>query len=262
MKAVILAAGQGTRLMPLTADRPKCLVELEGKSMLRRIMDVMAAVGVDDITIVAGYKHEKISAAAPGCKVILNPDYANTNMVTTLFCAPDLFRDSGHDLVISYSDIAYEPRVAQALAESDAPVAVVVNGAWRHLWELRMEDPLKDAETLKLDDRGHILELGKKARNYSEIQGQFAGLIKIRSDCLPAVHDAYRMMDRSKLYDGQPFPKLYTTSFIQHLIDAGWDVRAVPVDGGWLEVDTLDDLNLYHRLADEKRLSEIYRYAG
>lgn len=261
MKAVILAAGQGTRLMPLTADRPKCLVALKGKSMLQRIVDVMKGIGVDDITIIAGYKHEKINAAAPGCKVVLNPDFASTNMVTTLFCAPELFRDSGGDLLISYSDIAYEPRVARALAESDAPIAVVVNNAWRRLWELRMEDPLKDAETLKLDGQGHIRELGKKAKDYSEIQGQFAGLIKIRSDCLPAVHEAYRGMDRSMLYDGQPFPKLYTTSFIQHLIDTGWDVRAVPVDGGWLEVDTIEDLDLYHRLADEGRLSAIYRYA-
>jgi choline kinase len=247
------------RLMPLTADKPKCLVPLFGKPLLAHLIDIIRGGGISDITIIAGYRHEQVATAAPGCSVVLNSNYANTNMVTTLFCAADLFRDCEDDLVVSYSDILYEPKVIEAVKSAVAPVAVAVNEGWRALWQHRMDDPLADAETMKRDDSGLIRELGKKARNYDDVQGQYMGLFKVRGDHLPKLRAVYDAMDRATIYDGQPFAKLYMTSFLQHLIDLGWPVRAVPVPGGWLEVDTVDDWKLYQRLAEESALDPIYR---
>ena len=108
MRAVILAAGCGTRLRPLTDNRPKCMVELAGSSLLERQLMVLRAAGIDQITVVTGFRSDKIDA--DGCHLVHNPDYSVTNMVATLFCAREAF-SAEHDLLISYGDIVYEPRV-------------------------------------------------------------------------------------------------------------------------------------------------------
>ena len=239
MRAIILAAGQGTRLRPLTDDRPKCLVELAGKPLLDHQLEVLRSEGVEDITVVAGYREDQIQA--PSVRKIINPDFDSTNMVYTLFCAHELM-DGSSDLIISYGDIVYEPRVLQALLECRAPICLTIDAKWLDYWRKRMDNPLEDAETLKLDgDR--ILELGKKPDSYEDIQGQFMGLIKVRADHVPKLDGAWRDLDGSACGDGDS-ANMYTTDFIQHLINGGWDVRAAVVENGWLEIDEPQDVEL------------------
>ena len=122
-----------------------------------------------------------------------------------------------------------------------------------------MNDPLEDAETLKLDSDGLVRELGKKPNSYEEIQGQYIGLIKVRSDHVKKLDEIYSSMDSKVLYDGKDYRNMYMTSFLQHLIDLGVPVRANPVNNGWLEVDTLQDLELYNKMFDEGSISNYYQ---
>ena len=119
MRAVVLAAGEGTRLRPLTADRPKCLVELGGRSLLERQIAVLRAAGISDITVVGGYRADQLRGQT--WQVVRNEDYATTNMVATLFCARDTW-SSDTDLVVCYGDIVYEQRVLRTLLASRAPI--------------------------------------------------------------------------------------------------------------------------------------------
>lgn len=255
MKALILAAGQGTRLRPLTDDRPKCMVELAGRSLIERQAATLRRAGVTDITVVSGYRADQIAAA--GFATCVNPHFASTNMVATLFSAEHLM-DETQDLLICYGDIVYEGRVLDALLKVDAPVTVVIDRQWRRYWELRLDDPLTDAETLKLGDGGRLLELGKKPKTYADIEGQYIGLIKVRADQVHALKQLYHVMDRSVTYDGKDFDNMYMTSFIQFQIDKEWDVRVAPTDNGWLEVDSVTDLELYHRMAADGTLAPFY----
>ncbi len=75
--------------------------------------------------------------------------------------------------MICYGDIVYEARVLAALLNVDAPVTVVIDRQWRRYWELRLDDPLTDAETLKLGPGGRLLELGKKPKTFDDIEGQY-----------------------------------------------------------------------------------------
>lgn len=255
MKALILAAGQGTRLRPLTDDRPKCMVELAGRSLIERQTSTLRASGVTDITVVSGYRADQIAAA--GFKTCVNPRFASTNMVATLFAAEPLM-DETQDLLICYGDIVYEARILAALMKVDAPVSVVIDSQWRRYWGLRLDDPLTDAETLKLGDGGRLLELGKKPKSYADIEGQYIGLIKVRADQVHSLKQLYHSMDRSAIYDGKDFDNMYMTSFIQYQIDQGWDIRVAPIDNGWLEVDSVSDLELYHRMRAEGSLAPFY----
>lgn len=256
MRAIILAAGQGTRLRPHTNDRPKCMVELLGKPMLHRQLEVLRGAGVSDIVLVGGYCSTGLQA--DGTKVVLNPRYAETNMVTTLFCAEALMQE-GQDLLIAYGDIVYEPRVLDAVLHSQAPLSVAVDLDWRRFWEVRMENPLADAETLKLDEHDFILELGKKPKDYSEIQGQYMGLIKVRGDQVAAFRSAWHALDRQVSYDGKDFDNMYMTSFLQYLINSGWQAKAAFTRNGWLEVDTVEDLDRYHQMHKAGQLASFFQ---
>lgn len=254
-RAIILAAGTGTRLMPLTADRPKCMVALGGRTLLDRQLAVMRAAGLEDITVVAG--HGAARVRDPRVSVVLNPDFATTNMVASLFCAEPVMSPDA-DLVVSYGDIVYQRSVLDALLAADAPIAVCVDHGWRVYWEVRMADPFSDAETLKLSDDGRIRELGKRASSNEDIQGQYIGLFKVRADWVQRVRSFYHALDRDAEYDGKPFPCMFMTSFLQAMIDAGLELRPVPIEHGWLEIDTHDDLALVDRLRSAGKLHELY----
>jgi choline kinase len=254
MSAIILAAGQGTRLRPLTNDRPKCLVPLVGRPLIERQCAVLKAGGISDIVVVGGYCADMLSAA--GYDVLVNPAFESTNMVATLFAARDRF-PKDEDLFICYGDIVYENRVLDAVAAQSGAVVVAVDRAWRRYWELRMDDPLTDAETLKTSADGHWLELGRAPSSYADIEGQYIGLIKIAAENVAAFLEAYDCLDRKATYENKDFNNMYMTSFIQSLIDRDWDVRAADIENGWLEVDTTEDLALYERLQHEGELTKI-----
>lgn len=257
MQAIILAAGQGSRLRPLTNDKPKCMVELGGVTLLERQIEVMRKMGITKIVVVGGYCAEKL--INDNVEVVINPRYDKTNMVSTLFCSIGHL-DHKQDLVVSYGDIVYQESVLKSLMASNANLAVTVDRQWRRLWELRMEDPLKDAETLKVIEEDKIVELGKKPVSFSDIQGQYIGLYKVRADQLSKFTDFWKLLDREAFYDGKDFDNMYMTSYLQCLIDMGWDARAVFTDNGWLEIDTVDDYNLYNDLILSKKLAPFFTF--
>jgi len=255
-RALILAAGQGIRLRPLTDDKPKCLVPLLGKSLLERQTHTLRQAGVDNIQVATGYRYDQIEKL--GFSISINPYFAETNMVESLFCCLAFIREEG-DLIIAYGDIVYQSNNLGALLDCDDEIALMIDSKWKDLWSLRLENPLDDAETLMIDSEGYITELGKKPQNYDQIEGQYTGLIKIRSDKLLELEKFYNQLDRSAIYDGKDFKNMYMTSFLQLLIDRGWKVKAVQVKNGWLEVDSLEDIKKYEKLAKDGELDRFYK---
>ena len=176
MKAIILAAGEGIRLRPYTLDRPKCLVELVGKSLLDHQLAALRAAGITDITTVTGYRANQIEAM--NLPFRRNADYASTNMVASLMCARDLL-DGSAPILVAYADIVYEPSIVRALCECKAELCLTVDQSWERLWAIRHDDPMEDAETLRINSAGNILELGKKPSSRDQVEAQFMGLIKV-----------------------------------------------------------------------------------
>ncbi|MCK5110914.1 MAG: phosphocholine cytidylyltransferase family protein [Arcobacteraceae bacterium] len=241
MKIIILAAGQGTRLRPLTNDRPKCMVEYNQKPIIDYILSTIQECDLKDIALINGYKKDVLEEYLKEKELIFftNDNFDKTNMVSTLFCAKDFMDD---DLIISYADIIYKKEVLDKLINSKNDFSVVVDRKWKKLWSQRMENPLDDAETLKITN-GNIKELGKKPNSYQDIEGQYIGLIKISKNLIHKVIKFYERLDKTKLYDEKDFDNMYMTSFIQMIIDNLCDVKPVFIDGGWLEIDCIDDMN-------------------
>jgi anthranilate/para-aminobenzoate synthase component II/molybdopterin-guanine dinucleotide biosynthesis protein A len=156
-KAIVLCAGQGSRLKPLTNKVPKCMVKYKNHCIIDFILASLRKVGVEDICLAKGYLASAL--ARKDTSSIVNKAYVSTNMVATLFCAEEAFQ-SGDDVIVSYSDIIFSPEISQTLISNTADIAVVIDRQWRALWEARVQNPLSDAETLKIDDAGFITEIG------------------------------------------------------------------------------------------------------
>lgn len=250
MRAIILAAGFGSRLMPLTAHNPKCMVEYQGKKIIDYEIQALKQAGISKIAVVGGYLQEVLrdylSKTYALKEFFKNSNFDSTNMVATLFCARQWIESCiqhKEDLLISYADIVYSKEIVEKLKNTDAPFGIIVDKNWRELWGKRFDNPLEDAETLKIKEN-RVIELGKKPKDYSEIEGQYIGLFKFSYDFLPKVLEFYDGLDRNLLYDGKDFANMYMTSFLQALIDKYQNAVAIEIFGGWCEIDFKRDLEI------------------
>ncbi len=246
-KLIILAAGQGTRLQPLTDDSPKCMVGLAGKSLLEWQISVAERAGFtkEDIIVVGGYKAEKIPRGK--CTLILNERYAETNMVQTLRYAEKYF---GSGIIVSYGDIVYTAETFDKVVNCRHEVGVVVDHDWHPYWIRRFTNVLSDAESLNLDNNGRILGIGQKADNLNDIQGQYIGLTLFQSDGIKALRSFYqeKISTQENVTQGicttGNLDALYMTDMLQGLINKGNSVFEIPIHGGWVEIDSISDLEL------------------
>lgn len=122
MKAIILAAGQGTRLKKYTENLPKGMLEFQGKTIIERQLETYRSMGIDDIIVVRGFAADKIDYQ--GVKYYENPNYATTNMVESLLMARSEFDD---DIIVSYSDILFSHEMLQGMIQANGDFVVAVD---------------------------------------------------------------------------------------------------------------------------------------
>ena len=259
MNAIILAAGEGKRLRPLTEDKPKCMIDLFGKPLIQRQIETFQACGINDISIVTGYCEDKITF--DNVRYFRNYKYATTNMVETLFCAKNAIKDS---TLVSYGDIVFEKNVLKKLIEATDDMCVVVDKDWYKYWKIRFTNPLDDAERLVLDNDGYITNIGQKVTNTKQIMGQYIGLMKFQKNGVHILKDFYERTKKhassgiNPLNSNLPFEKSYLTDLLQGLILDGRKIKSVLINNGWLEVDTIHDYEVYNHLKEEMKLHEFF----
>ena len=262
-KVIILAAGEGKRLHPLTLDNPKCLTEIFGKKLLEWQLDVFRELQFDDISIVRGFQAEKINF--PNLNYYNNDNFHSTNMLETLFCAREKLQDS---VIVVYGDIIFEKKIIQKLLESTDDLAVVVDKKWENYWRARFSNPLNDAESLIVDKNDFITNIGQKTTNLDHIQGQFIGLMKFQNHGLKFLIECYDKVKniakdgRNLLNPKLSFEKSYMTDFLQFLITDGAKLKAVYIDNGWLELDSIEDYRIYQDLQKTGSLSNFFELSN
>jgi choline kinase len=236
MKAIILAAGRGSRMKDLTKERPKCLVELRGKTLLDWQLEALCAADITEIAIVTGYKRELLTNR--GLVEFHNNRWAETNMVSSLELAKEWLQTD--PCIVSYSDIFYSHTVIKSLMTCNASLAVAYDPNWLKLWTQRFGDPLLDAETFQLTSENILTEIGNKPKCVEEVQGQYMGLLKFTQEGWEEV-----VRIRSGLTSVQS-DKMHMTGTLQMVINAGRvSISAVAYEGEWGEVDSIEDLKSY-----------------
>ena len=239
MRALILAAGRGSRMQHLSDERPKCLVELAGRPLLERQVAALRGAGIGEIGVVRGYRAEML--AFPGLTYFDNARWAETNMVASLAAASEWLRTG--PVIVSYADIFYRSALVRSLGGVAGDLVITYDRAWRRLWTQRFADPLADAETFRTNDAGELLEIGGRTRSIDEIQGQYMGLLKFTPVAWRAV-EALRASLKATLRD-----RLDMTGLLRRLLAARTvGIHTLGTDGQWGEVDNPGDVALYEAM--------------
>jgi choline kinase len=245
MRAVILAAGRGRRMGELGGDRPKCLVELEGKPLIERQIAALRRGGVNEIGVVRGYRAEMIDF--PGLSYFANERWAETNMVMSLAAAASWLRSG--PVIVSYGDIFYRSELVRGLVAAPGQLVISYDRAWRRLWTRRFADPLADAETFRINAAGQLLEIGGRTTRIEDIQGQYMGLFKFTPPAWSAVETLLATLDTSIRN------RLDVTGLLRLLLARELlPISTFPTDGHWGEIDNPEDVALYHDMVREGNL--------
>jgi L-glutamine-phosphate cytidylyltransferase len=239
MRALILAAGRGSRMRQLGDDRPKCLVELAGAPLLGRQVAALRRGGIEEIGVVRGYRADMLDF--PGLSYFTNERWANTNMVASLATAAQWLRSG--PVIVSYADIFYRAELVRGLAGTPGSLVISYDRLWRSLWARRFADPLADAETFRVDATGRLLEIGGKTARIEDIQGQYMGLLKFAPPAWSAVEGLLASLDAAAR------DRLDMTGLLRRLLAADLvHIGTYGTDGQWGELDNPQDAEVYESM--------------
>ena len=258
MKAIILAAGQGTRLKKYTENLPKGMLSFVGKTIIERQIEMFRKCGITNIIVVRGYASEKIRYS--DIKYYDNEDYANTNMVESLMAAKEEFND---DVIVSYSDVLFNMEMLREMIRVEEDFAVAVDDNWKVYWNKRYGRVDFDTESLSLSSNNQIVELGLENPALEDIDARYIGLLKFRKKGLEKIQELLRVAydeysdARGWQQSGKPIRKAYMTDLLNALIEEENRVTAVRFSNGWIEFDTNEDYENACKWVEDGSICEI-----
>jgi choline kinase len=243
MKAIIIGAGRGSRLGPRTAHIPKTLVEVMGRPMLDFILEALENGGIarKDVLYIAGYAEEAVRSRYPELTYVRNAGWADNNILLSLMTARAHLTGG---FLSTYADIIYESDIVRRLLESPADIALGCDTAWRRRYVDRSQHPESDAEKLRADGT-RVVELSRRIPS-DRADGEFIGVMKVTArgagDLLDAFDRARDLYEGRTFREGRTFEKAYLIDLLAEMLDAGAEMHRVDTPGGYMELDTLEDL--------------------
>ena len=169
MKAVILAAGQGTRIRSVHGEHPKCLIEVDETTILDHQLEALSMAGINEVAIVVGYEKEQIIAHLKGkgpgynqtIHFIENPAFAITNNIYSLWLASDWLR--GDSFIVLNADVIFDAEILNSAVQPYAPISMIVDPLWRD-------------ETMKVIIEGDRVTRMSKKISREEFSGTYIGI--------------------------------------------------------------------------------------
>ena len=232
MKAIILAAGKGTRLYPLTLNKPKGLLELGNETILDRLIYQFKSLGIKDILVVVGYQKESlIKHFGSSVRFIYYKNFAKTNNLHTLWSIRDELND---DIIISFADLVVDKQIFDALLQSKDEITMVVDTSKVLHGTMRVSVSNERITSIT-------------STSIKEANGNFIGLAKISKSGCKVLYDEMSNIVSSHFSD-------YYTIAIDNLVRRGGKVGCCDVrEYIWREIDTQDDydelVSIYDRFS-------------
>lgn len=249
--ALIAAAGFEKSMLPLIQDRPKCLLDIKGKSILERQIGSLNECHIKEIALIRGY--QKSAIQLPNIRYYDNDRYEDTGDLFSFFCAEHEIQ--GRCLFL-YGDIIFDTTVLQKLLKSPADIAIVVDVAWadRHanptttltkfpdLVQLE-QGPGRSYRYVSPEESYRVTKAGR-ALDQEEAHGEFIGLMMCSAEGTNKLKDLYQelVISPSKsVHESPNLEKASLTDILQVMIDRGEPVQSVPIYKGWMDVDSFED---------------------
>ena len=216
------------------------MLNFGGKTLLQRQIDSYKKNGINDVSVIRGYKKEKINYK--NIKYFENNDYKNNNVLNSIFYAEKVINGN---IIISYSDILFDSYVVKRALETNHDISVIVDIDWRGYYVGRKDHPISEAENVIFNSNNEVEKIGKINKGNEEVHGEFIGMVKLSDRGAEIFREHFHRL--KKIYWNKPFQrakifqKAYLTDFIQELVDIGIKVHCVIIEGGWKEIDTVED---------------------
>ena len=230
MKAIILSAGQGRRLLPLTERVPKCILPVRGRPLIGRQIDTLARCGVTDVTVVVGFAAEAVETTlaelyGPGrIRTLYNPYFASSDNLVSCWVARV---EMQQDFLLLNGDTLFEAKVPeQLLAAPERPVTLAVS----------RKDRYDDDDMKVILDGDRLVHVGKKLPVES-VDAESIGMMTFRGDGPRLFRDAIERAIRTPEAQKQWYLSLIDTLARRDVVFT----QAVP-PLGWAEVDSPADL--------------------
>ena len=242
MRTIIIGAGRGQRLMPTTADAPKCFAEVGGKRILDWILDAFNAHGVDDVCFVGGYLIDQIQREYPRFTFRHNTDWEHNNILVSLMYAEDLMDEP---FVVSYADILFTPEIVGKLVASDDDITLAVDTCFLERYARRSEHPVSDAEKVTIE-AGVVTGVHRDI-DPDEAYGEYIGVAKFSSAGAALLKQHYARCREH--FAGRPFreakvfEKAYLIHLFQEMIEHQVRMAHVDTPGDYWEIDTQQDFD-------------------
>jgi L-glutamine-phosphate cytidylyltransferase len=253
VRPVIIAAGRGSRLQHNTDEIPKTLVEVMGRPMLDWILEALESAGLQrrDVVFVCGYRADVIKARYPDFTYVTNHDWENNNILLSLLMARQYL---GEGFISTYGDIVYDGAVVQKLVKSPAAITLGCDTAWRRRYVGRTQHPETDAEKLRADGK-RVVELSRTIPS-EQADGEFIGVMKLNAagttEFLAAFDEAERSYGGGQFREGRSFQKAYLIDLLSEMLERGTAMAREDTHGGYMEIDTTQDLNMAEKWWNER----------
>ena len=252
--AIVIAAGLGFRLQPLTDALPKCMLDVQGSTVLHRALETFRELNLPRSVVIGGFSADHLSLPEQST-LVMNPDYMNNNILHSLAYAKDHMK-SEETVLISYSDIIFrKSMVEKFLADECSDISIVVDQEWATRYRGRTLHPLVQAEAARFSDQGQLLQTGKDllTENHDSLcWGEFIGMMKMtpkgRDQFWGVFDDVNSKLAMDDSFQGATAWRLaYITDLLQEMVDRGIQIHCSLIQGGWLEIDTTEDYELSAR---------------
>ena len=245
INVIILAAGMGKRLGPLTKDIPKGMIKLFGKSLLEMQIDIFKKCGIDDISIVSGYLAEKINF--PSITYFKNENFSTTSGNESLYCAKQKLNDT----IICYTDLVFDISIIKKMIDFNGDVGIAVKSDWESRYVERTLHPISEADNVLFDESGKIIEIRKNIQKPNANIGEFLGIVRLSSKCSSLFLKRFSELKESHVgtfHGSSSLKQSILPDMIQELIDLGTNVKPIMVSGKWVEIDTPEDLDIARKV--------------
>ena len=242
MNAIILAAGEGTRLRPETISIPKGMVKLFDKSLLEMQIDIFKKCSINDISIVTGYLADKITF--PSINYFKNENFSSTAGNESIFCAKEKLQDC---TIITYSDLVFEKAIMDQIIDFKGDIGIAVELDWKPHYDGRTLHEMSEADNVLFDKEGNILEIRKNIQKPDSEIGEFVGIVKLSrkgSNMFLEKYSELEVSHQGKFHNAPSLKRSIIPDMLQELIDSGINVEPIYVSGKWCEIDTPQDLEM------------------
>jgi choline kinase len=235
MKAIILAAGKGSRIKEFSQKKPKCFLQISKVPIIKRQINFLKKIGIDNIIIVVG--HLSITFKYQGIKYVNNKSYQNTEQLYSFFLTKKYL--ANEDIIVLFSDIIYDFNILKKIVRTrNDNISIMIQKKWRDKYKNRFDHPISQADKVFINKKGYVKKISKNLPEKNS-NGEFLGILKIPKNSIKIVKKYLNILKKNR-----EIKKFQFHSFLSFLIKKKVPIQSCNTNKKFMEIDTMNDYKI------------------